>query len=864
MTGIRIDVDIPNFESRASLGDVVEQIWGVSQGQHFLRGCSNWILLLGTLDWFEPNEDEDVYIQPPETGPSFVGDSLTEAQRVSLHLLREWWNAEIQNQLFSTAASEEIYRGSKAFDILENGGGAEGLPFIHKVQYTCDKFTIDNRLIDDTLISQSQYHEQLFYLWIVEFCLIEHPLKAELLHTQRKIASYMAAGQRVAWSCFERLVMGDQTHGPQNSGSDHAAFITSTGCPSPNLKRTFSTTIDQCPWLWPERYRGNEDNMNSLPVFLWDIMAGKLVLVSDLTQRPSYTVISHSWCRGIISDAPLIEVAGVPWLVSQNSQFEVQDLPLLMRIRAIADGFTPYLWIEIFCIPPETATAGFLPKIRAKELCRQAQIFRSATEGMIWFHSARDWRGLEYSVLWLAAQFLHESQGHFDGPLGFAADRLDLVMEQIESGACAATSLFEPYEYNGSQSIEAATQVGWFTSLWTLQEMYLRPDMRLVDRNWRTFSIGPQNLIMTLESLVSMAHCYFLLRFPTDPENPLENPVPRYSVTTVSLGPKSRWYRDTLGQWHTQLFEFGNLGHARIPRGVGEILVTFRRSKLDMILDPRHLNPLLMANQRYCVRRRAEAIMGITGCTSWYHDYFTEHGEPYPRGEKVLDRFPLPYLEEFLYNLGAQFFSTWRPIGEHCVKDVFHHHPDSSFIKVRSVGSMLPFCRSMRQSKEEWKFPLFAHDDPSVSTWSILPDGSCLVKDISIVAQHEPHSDEPAPPPCPQLLAEIEAHQCDVNGQCVNRLTGDLALFLRKYSPNHTIHAVALSCGPLSRDHVGILLQEVSRPAGMELLHIHRALHTLEDRQEDQNLLLKVGVFRLIGMAPMHTIVGTNVNWRVL
>lgn len=46
---------------------------------------------------------------------------------------------------------------------------------------------------------------------------------------------------------------------------------------------------------------------------------------------------------------------------------------------------------------------------------------------------------------------------------------------------------------------------GWFSSLWTLQELCLRPDMVLFDRQWHAFTLGgPGNQAIRLDDLVAL------------------------------------------------------------------------------------------------------------------------------------------------------------------------------------------------------------------------------------------------------------------------------------------------------------------------------------------------------------------------
>lgn len=67
------------------------------------------------------------------------------------------------------------------------------------------------------------------------------------------------------------------------------------------------------------------------------------------------------------------------------------------------------------------------------------------------------------------------------------------------------------------------------------------------------------------------------------------------------------------------------------------------------------MNALILGDQQYCESRRAEAIMSVVGCTTWFHNNI--HNDPGNR-RLILGRYPLAFVGETRQKLGAPFFAT--------------------------------------------------------------------------------------------------------------------------------------------------------------------------------------------------------------
>jgi hypothetical protein len=208
------------------------------------------------------------------------------------------------------------------------------------------------------------------------------------LNLSRRSAAIEAANQRIAWSCFENALKG-ATEMRSSTGQNQRKF-------------TFPlrATIATCPWLGPKK--------DGLPYYLWDRKEQRTVRVDLLPERPRYIVVSHTWGRWRLRDSPPAMIEGVPWPVPKNSRFDVSELPSILKGITMT---TPYMWIDLLCIPQDKSDAG-LCKVMSEEIARQGEIFRNANGAMIWFNDVEDWAGLESAVLWFAGTFLKNSKSN--------------------------------------------------------------------------------------------------------------------------------------------------------------------------------------------------------------------------------------------------------------------------------------------------------------------------------------------------------------------------------------------------------------------------------------------------------------------
>lgn len=189
-------------------------------------------------------------------------------------------------------------------------------------------------------------------------------------------------------------------------------------------------------------------------------------------KEPKYNAISYTWGRfqlqpGERPDVQAIDIKGVPWAIPRidpDKHFSVQEFRSTIMTACDARdtygrGKVEFIWLDVACIDQEKY------QIKMLEVGRQAVIFQYAEATCVWLASSPCARLEQLTMdLWEASYFVPPS----DKPIGpdhkaelehwlhgFLEKTIDHIKYIIER---------EP----------------WFTSLWTLQESFLRPFANLL------------------------------------------------------------------------------------------------------------------------------------------------------------------------------------------------------------------------------------------------------------------------------------------------------------------------------------------------------------------------------------------------
>ena len=224
------------------------------------------------------------------------------------------------------------------------------------------------------------------------------------------------------------------------------------------------------------------------------------------------------------------------------------------------------------------------------EIANQAAIFKLAAFSGAWLNFVPSWDGLNAAITWLSLVYL-ECEGYSK------RSAHEFITDMME-GEQLQTHLVHLEE-------SKYTLEGWFTSLWTLQELCLRPDMVLYDKDWRPLTQG--NFVVPFDHISTLSRILLTASFGDDPEWP-----------------------EAVRQLYYVLIQTG-------------------------IQDLPTMSPtavLLYGNQRYCQDRRAEAIMSVVGAREWFR-------KPSPvTTESLMEgRYPFSFITEVKEKLGGTFFA---------------------------------------------------------------------------------------------------------------------------------------------------------------------------------------------------------------
>ncbi|KDN59747.1 hypothetical protein CSUB01_12231 [Colletotrichum sublineola] len=194
-------------------------------------------------------------------------------------------------------------------------------------------------------------------------------------------------------------------------------------------------------------------------------------------KEPRYNILTYTWGRWRLEDddehaseVESVAIAGFPWHIPKISPAHFTADQFLSVIHSLSRPLgdhnmlpgvpeVDFIWLDIACIDqrddqPESAA----------EVGRQADIFRRATRCFAWLSRT------EESDLLQSLDSMRAALVHLKVPKMFLkVERRDSEILDTIIGA-----------------MKTVLQDPWFSSLWTLQKAFLRPDMYILSRRGRT------------------------------------------------------------------------------------------------------------------------------------------------------------------------------------------------------------------------------------------------------------------------------------------------------------------------------------------------------------------------------------------
>lgn len=383
--------------------------------------------------------------------------------------------------------------------------------------------------------------------------------------------------------------------------------------------------------------------LSSQPKYLWDTLLRRTVKFHEVQScnTPQYTCISHTWCRWRQEPWQWAILPGVPWSVPELTTYDVSQLPdELSRLGA------RYVWFDLSCIPQ----TGDQTRMDI-EISVQADISRGAHRCIAWMNHCQSFQGLNAVMEWLALKYLKTTTRPLDGRNAFGS--LNGRLESLTAQTQQAIELLQlpsdtpPRHGNNPASPERSSEkevpepAGWSSSLWTLQEAALCPDLQLHAKDWTTLSDGSGQPI-TLTTL-------FLFIQETAWTVWAEGPVDNISFNDP------RNYRNRVAILHVSTS--ANQPKAirkALPKGVAALQRLRTRTGLQQVLETLNsIAVLTNSNLRQYTGDRAPGIMSAIGVTDWYRcRHLDAEGQ-----QLVLNVYPLAFVREAASKLGAAFYS---------------------------------------------------------------------------------------------------------------------------------------------------------------------------------------------------------------
>ena len=212
-------------------------------------------------------------------------------------------------------------------------------------------------------------------------------------------------------------------------------------------------------------------------------------------KNPQYAILSYTWGRfradgkwgsSILPNAEAIEINGIPWNIPKMDPVKGFGRETFKRVLEVVAGRYDYVWVDVACI-----NQGPDPDEHNQIGC-QASIFNRASAAFIWLHQ----------------------QGLGDGHS--IADRISTLIAQIEEHGKASGQMTRDEQLEVEKVVVGLLYDPWFSSLWTLQESFLRKDATILSRNGEKTSVSwkGRKVELTLHILLEISHSFLELDGP--------------------------------------------------------------------------------------------------------------------------------------------------------------------------------------------------------------------------------------------------------------------------------------------------------------------------------------------------------------
>lgn len=193
------------------------------------------------------------------------------------------------------------------------------------------------------------------------------------------------------------------------------------------------------------------------------------------TKEPLYNIISYTWGRwqDLSIRASALPVEGITWDIPavQSHIFTADDFKT--ALDAVSAG-VDWVWVDIACIDQLNS------RVRDEEVGRQAGIFAGAERAFVWLHQSPIHKLQDFAdnLFSISAR----AQGDEETIMNFGAGDVAVRWGLDPDTGVPSCVMDDTWVRDVERTLQFLEEDPWFSSLWTLQELYLRPAANILSR----------------------------------------------------------------------------------------------------------------------------------------------------------------------------------------------------------------------------------------------------------------------------------------------------------------------------------------------------------------------------------------------
>jgi hypothetical protein len=228
---------------------------------------------------------------------------------------------------------------------------------------------------------------------------------------------------------------------------------------------------------------------------------GDDVYYAETDKNPEYAILSYTWGRyradggfgsASLPAAEAIDILGTSWSIPKIAPVRGFGRDVFKAVIKAAAQSLDYIWLDVACIDQQTDTD--------KQIGQQVSIFHRASSASIWLHQQRQEDGGKIADAVKA--MVHEIANPDHRAQRDTPDE-SLRQERLRTEFMVNQLLYDP----------------WFSSLWTLQESFLRKDATILARDGGETFVLWKGIEVKLSLQVLLEICKAYLELDDPPGN---------------------------------------------------------------------------------------------------------------------------------------------------------------------------------------------------------------------------------------------------------------------------------------------------------------------------------------------------------